>query len=69
MINDLKIVSAKEAVSIAKSNDKIFFQGAAMTPNLLIDNLCDRYNELSNVEIIQIHTHGQAKYLEEVYIL
>ena len=67
MINDLKIVSAKEAVSIVKSNDKIFFQGAAMTPNLLIDNLCDRYNELSNVEIIQIHTHGQAKYLEEPY--
>lgn len=67
MANDLKIVSAKEAVSIVKSNDKIFFQGAAMTPNVLIDNLCERYEDLSNVEIIQIHTHGQAKYLEAPY--
>lgn len=63
----MKIVTAEEAVSIVKSNDKIFFQGAAMTPNVLIDNLCERYKELSNVEIIQIHTHGQAKYLEEPY--
>ncbi|CAL2101039.1 4-hydroxybutyrate coenzyme A transferase [Tenacibaculum sp. 190130A14a] len=67
MANDLKIVSAKEAVSIVKSNDKIFFQGAAMTPNVLIDNLCERYEDLTNVEIIQIHTHGQAKYLEAPY--
>ncbi|KAB1160041.1 acetyl-CoA hydrolase/transferase family protein [Tenacibaculum aiptasiae] len=63
----MKIVTAEEAVSIVKSNDKIFFQGAAMTPNVLIDNLCERYKELSNVEIIQIHTHGEAKYLEEPY--
>ncbi len=63
----MKIVSAEEAVSIVKSNDKIFFQGAAMTPNLLIDNLCERHNELNNVEIIQIHTHGRAKYLEAPY--
>ena len=39
----MKIVDAKEAVSIVKSNDKVFFQGAAMTPNLLIDSLCERY--------------------------
>ncbi|OSY89171.1 4-hydroxybutyrate CoA-transferase [Tenacibaculum holothuriorum] len=67
MINDLKIVSPQEAVSIVKSNDKIFFQGAAMTPNVLIDNLCERYEDLQNVEIIQIHTHGEAKYLEQPY--
>lgn len=65
--NSLKIVSAEEAVSIVKSNNKVFFQGAAMTPNLLIDTLCDRYEELDNVEIIQVHTHGKAKYLEEPY--
>lgn len=61
------MVTAQEAVSIVKSNDKIFFQGAAMTPNLLIDSLCKRYQDLNNVEIIQIHTHGKAKYLEEPY--
>ena len=63
----MKIVNAKEAVSIVKSNDKVFFQGAAMTPNLLIDSLCERYQNLKNVEIIQIHTHGKAKYLEAPY--
>jgi acyl-CoA hydrolase len=65
--NQLKVVSAVEAVSIVKSNDKIFFQGASMTPNLLIDTLCDRYLELNNVEIIQIHTYGEAKYTQLPY--
>ena len=34
MSDNLKIVTAEEAVAIVKSNNKIFFQGAAMTPNL-----------------------------------
>ena len=42
-INTLKIVTPEEAVSIVKSNNSIFFQGAAMTPNVLIDALCTRY--------------------------
>lgn len=56
IIDDMKIVNAEEAVSVVKSNESVFFQGAAMTPNLLIDTLCERYKELSNVQIIQIHT-------------
>ncbi len=63
----MQIVSAQEAVSVVKSNDRVFFQGAAMTPILLIDSLTDRYRELENVEIVQIHTHGRAKYMEEPY--
>lgn len=63
----MQIVSAQEAVYIVKSNDRVFFQGAAMTPNLLIDTLCERYRELRNVEIVQIHTHGDAKYIEAPY--
>lgn len=63
----MRIVTAEEAVSIVKSGDTVFFQGAAMTPNLLIDKLCDRYKELSDVKIVQIHTEGKAKYMEEPY--
>lgn len=63
----IKIVTAEEAVSIVKSNDAVFFQGAAMTPNLLIDTLCERYQELENIEIIQVHTDGEAKYMEQPY--
>ncbi|MUP44567.1 acetyl-CoA hydrolase/transferase family protein [Gramella sp. BOM4] len=63
-MKNLKIVSAQEAVSKVRSNHRIFFQGAGMTPNVLIDALCDRYAELQNVEIIQIHTEGPARYTE-----
>ncbi len=63
----MRIVTAEEAVSKVKSNDTVFFQGASMTPNLLIDKLCDRYQELENVKIIQIHTEGEAKYMHEPY--
>ena len=66
-MNNIKMVSLEEAVSVVKSNDKVFFQGAAMTPNLLIDALCERYEDLEHVEILQIHTHGDAKYTREPY--
>lgn len=66
-MKDLNIVSAHEAVSKVKSNQRVFIQGAAMTPNVLIDALCERYHELRNVEIIQIHTEGQALYTQPPY--
>ncbi len=63
----MKLTSLEQAVSIVSSGDRIFLQGAAMTPNLLIDTLCNRYKELEKVEFISIHTDGEAKYLEEPY--
>lgn len=62
MSDQPKIVSAAEAVSLVNSGNRVYFQGAAMTPNVLIDALCDRYNEIKDVEIIQIHTEGIARY-------
>lgn len=63
----MKIVSLEEAVKEVKSGDRVFFQGAAMTPNELIDALTDRYAELENVELISIHTEGDAKYTRAPY--
>lgn len=63
----MNIVTKEEAVGIVKSGDRVFIQGAAMTPNTLIDALCDRYQELENVEIISIHTEGDAKYTMAPY--
>lgn len=63
----MKIVSTAEAVSIITSGDRVFLQGAAMTPNILIDALCKRYQELKDVEIVSIHTEGDAKYAREPY--
>jgi len=38
-----------------------------MTPNLLIDTLCERYRELREVEIVSIHTEGEAPYTKAPY--
>ncbi len=63
----MNIVSAAEAASLIQSGNRVFLQGAAMTPNILIDALCDRYKEIKNVEIISIHTEGTAKYAQKPY--
>lgn len=63
----MNIVPIQEAVQCVKSGNRVFIQGAAMTPVALTDALCERYQELSNVEIISIHTDGRAKYTEEPY--
>lgn len=63
----MEVVSAKEAVLHVKSGDRVFFQGAAMTPKVLIDALTDRYEDLEDVELFQIHTEGRARYTEEPY--
>ena len=67
MRNKLNIVTQEEAVSKVKSGDRVFLQGAAMTPTVLINALCDRYKEVENVELLQIHTEGKAKYTEPPY--
>lgn len=38
-----------------------------MTPLFLIDAICQRYQELKDVEIVQIHTEGEALYTQEPY--
>ncbi len=63
----MREVSIEEAVKEVKSGDRVFVQGAAMTPNELTDALCERYQEINNVEIISIHTEGDAKYTREPY--
>jgi acyl-CoA hydrolase len=63
----MRIVTAEKAVSIVKNNNRVFFQGAAMTPNLLIDKLCERHEELENVQLFHVHTEGEARYMHEPY--
>ncbi|MBT8223161.1 MAG: 4-hydroxybutyrate CoA-transferase, partial [Eudoraea sp.] len=58
----MKILSLADAAGVVKSGDRLFLQGAAMTPNTLINGICDRYEELRDVEIISIHTEGQVNY-------
>ena len=67
MQNSINLVSKEEAVSHVKSGDRVFLHGAAMTPNVLIDALTDRYREISDVELIHIHTEGPAPYTAPPY--
>ncbi len=66
-MSSLHIVSKEEAVSHVKSNDRVFTQGAAMTPNVLIAELSERYKALKNVEILQMHTEGHAAFTQAPY--
>lgn len=58
----MNYVSLEEAASHIKSGNRVFVQGAAMTPTDLIQAMCDRSHELENVEIVHLHTEGQAPY-------
>jgi len=63
----LNNVSLEEAASKVRSGDRVFIQGAAMTPYKLINGLVSRYESLNDVEIIHLHTEGQAAYTEKPY--
>jgi acyl-CoA hydrolase len=60
-------LSAIEAIQQIKSNQRVFIQGAAMTPKILIGAMCDDYKRLSNVEIVHLHTEGEALYSQDPY--
>ncbi|WP_159022716.1 acetyl-CoA hydrolase/transferase family protein [Formosa sp. L2A11] len=57
-----KCVSAAEAVKVIKSNDRVYLHAAAAVPQLLVNALTERHDELRNVEICHLHTEGKAPY-------
>ncbi|KAK9760685.1 hypothetical protein K7432_015037 [Basidiobolus ranarum] len=50
-----KVVTAEEAVSVVKDNDRVYLHGVAAFPRTLSLALAKRYPELKNVECIHIH--------------
>lgn len=59
--------SAEEAVKVIKSGDTVFIHGAAQAPQLLIDAMVARSDELRDVRIVHIHHEGKAPYVEPEY--
>lgn len=57
-----KYVRAEEAVKHIKSGHKVFVHGISAFPQQLINAMVERHNELENVELLHIHTEGDAKY-------
>lgn len=62
-----KLKSAEEAVKVIKSNDTVFIHSAAATPTILINAMTNRADELSNVELVSIHTEGPVPYADEKF--
>ena len=60
-------VTAEEAVKNIKSGERVFLHSAAATPQLLVDALTARGDELHSVELVSIHTEGSAPYLDPRY--
>jgi acyl-CoA hydrolase len=59
--------SAAEAVATIRSGQRVFVQGVAAAPHVLLDALVARAGELEHVEIVHLHTEGPARYAAREY--
>lgn len=57
-----KITTAAEAVNAIRSGDRVFIHGIAAAPTILIEAMTARASELRDVEIVHLHTEGDAPY-------
>ncbi len=55
-----KIMTASEAVQLVRSGDRVFLQGSLATPEVLIDALLARAEDLREVEIVQGMSLGKS---------
>ncbi len=62
-----RMLSAEDAVSIIRSGDRVFLHTAAATPQRLIEAMVARADELRAVEIVSLHTEGDALYARPEY--
>jgi 4-hydroxybutyrate CoA-transferase len=58
----IKYATAQQAVAAIKSGDRVFVQSVAAAPRRLIEAMTARAPELSVVEIVSLHTEGEAPY-------
>lgn len=62
-----KYMTAEKALEIVKPNDSIYIHSVAAAPQILIDALAARAFELTNVDILHLHTESKATYLNEEF--
>ncbi|MEQ8473220.1 MAG: acetyl-CoA hydrolase/transferase C-terminal domain-containing protein [Marinoscillum sp.] len=60
-------VTPTQAVQLIKSGQSVFIQTAAATPNVLVNALTGRHDELRGVRIYHLHTEGDAPYTNPDY--
>lgn len=62
-----KFVSAREAIGAIRSGDRLYLHSVAAAPQLLIKELVAQSERLKGVEIVHLHTEGDAPYSEPRY--
>ena len=63
----MKFVSPEEAVRCIKSHDRVFVHSVAASPLRLINAMTARAAELRAVEVVHLHTEGDAPYTRPEY--
>ncbi len=53
-------VSAADAVQLIRSHSRVFIQGAAATPTVLLQALAEQHERLEGVETVHLHLAGDA---------
>lgn len=56
----MKTISADSAVALIPSSSRVFIQGGAATPQVLVQALAARGRELHDVETVHLHLEGSA---------
>ena len=60
-------VTAEEALSKIKSEQRIFVHGSGCTPVFLLNHLAKRADELRNIEVVSISLRGDVEIAKEKY--
>lgn len=56
--------TAEEAVKNINSGNRVFVHSVAAAPHHLLNAMVDRAGELEDVEVVQLHTEGEAPYVK-----
>ncbi|MBK7857836.1 MAG: acetyl-CoA hydrolase/transferase family protein [Archangiaceae bacterium] len=59
----MKTMSASAALALVQSNQRVFVQGAAATPLVLVEALAERARALEGVETVHLHLEGTAPHV------
>lgn len=65
---DTSYVSANEALKLVRSRDRVFVHSVAAAPHRLIEALVARAGDLQAVEIVHMHTEGEAPYVRPEFM-
>ncbi len=62
-----KYTTAEESVKLINSGDRVFVHSVAAAPQPLVNAMTDRASELEDIEVIHLHTEGEAPYVKPEY--